>query len=149
MLRIKAADFEAIRGHGEETYPNECCGILLGNSAAGIRRVLSTIRCTNTRADSAHSRYKIDPRDLVRAQRQARERGLDIVGFYHSHPDQPAQWSPTDLAEAHWIGFSYAITTVEKARAVLTKSFALIGTREDDKAFVEEEVIIEADDDRR
>jgi proteasome lid subunit RPN8/RPN11 len=148
MLRINAADFEAIRGHGEETYPNECCGILIGKSEAEIRSVQSTIRCTNTRTDSAHSRYQIDPHELVRAQRQARDRGLDIVGFYHSHPDHPAQWSRTDLEEAHWIGCSYVITTIEKGRATVTRSFVLAGTTEEDKAFVEEDVIIEADDDR-
>jgi proteasome lid subunit RPN8/RPN11 len=146
MLRINATDFEAIRGHGEETYPNEGCGILIGKSEAEIRSVRSTIRCINTRTDSPHSRYQIEPRELVRAQRQARERGLDIVGFYHSHPDHPALWSPTDLAEAHWIGCSYVITTVERGRATATKSFALAGTSQEDRAFVEEEVVIEVDD---
>jgi proteasome lid subunit RPN8/RPN11 len=71
----------------------------------------------------------------VKIQRTGRERGLDIVGFYHSHPDHPAQWSSTDFAEAHWIGCSYVITAVEKGAARQTNSFLLTGTTEDDKAF--------------
>ena len=79
---------------------------------------------------------------MIRAQRDARERGLEIVGFYHSHPDHPAQWSPTDLADAHWIGCSYMITTVENGRATETNSFVLSGTLEEDKAFLWEELLI-------
>jgi proteasome lid subunit RPN8/RPN11 len=69
-----------------------------------------------------------------------RVRGEDIVGFYHSHPDHPARWSQTDLAEAHWIGCSYVITSVEKGKAVLTNSFELAGTDENDKKFVDEKI---------
>jgi len=86
------------------------------------------------------NRYNIDPRELIRIQREGRERGEDIVGFYHSHPDHPAQWSPTDLAEAHWFGCSYVITSVEKGKAVLTNSFELIGSGEDDKKLVAEKI---------
>ena len=75
------------------------------------------IRCQNTREDRPQDRYYIDPQELVRIQRQGREQGLDIVGFYHSHPDHPAQWSKTDFAEAHWIGCSYVITRVDKAKS--------------------------------
>ena len=76
---------------------------------------------------SAHNRYNIDPKELVRIQREGRERGEDIIGFYHSHPDHPAQWSQTDLAEAHWFGCSYVITSVEKGKAMLTNAFELTG----------------------
>ena len=74
------------------------------------------VRAGNTRTDRAHDRYNIAPQELIKAQRQARGRGLDIVGFYHSHPDHPAQWSKTDFEEAHWVGCSYIITSVEKAK---------------------------------
>ena len=70
--------------------------------------------CGNTRTDSPANRYHISPSELVRIQRDALLAGHDIVGFYHSHPDHPAQWSATDLAEAHWTGCSYVITSVEK-----------------------------------
>ena len=75
----------------------------------------------HTLEDRPQDRYHIDPRELVRIQRQGHERGLDIVGFYHSHPDHPARWSQTDLAEAHWIGCSYVITAVEHGKAAQTK----------------------------
>ena len=74
------------------------------------------------------NRYHIDPKELIRIQREGRERGEDIVGFYHSHPDHPAHWSPTDLAEAHWLGCSYVITSVEKGNAAVTNSFELKGS---------------------
>ncbi len=141
MLNLTRHDYDALRHHGEQTYPHECCGILLGridDVDNGTRVVTSTARCGNTRTDSAHNRYNIDPKELVRIQREGRNRGEDIVGFYHSHPDHPAHWSPTDLAEAHWFGCSYVITSVEKGNAVLTNSFELTGTDEADKKFVEE-----------
>ena len=101
MLRVDYSDYQALRAHGEETYPNECCGVLLGKAEAGGNHVQALVRAGNTRTDSAHNRYNIAPVELIRIQRQAREQGLDIVGFYHSHPDHPAQWSTTDFAEAH------------------------------------------------
>ena len=150
MLRIEYSDFEALRAHGEETYPNECCGVLLGkniagdgNSAAATNHVQQTVRAGNTRTDSAHNRYNIAPQELVKIQRQARGLGLDIVGFYHSHPDHPAQWSPTDLAEAHWLGCSYIITSIEQGKAKTTNSFLLIGTAEDNKRFEDEAIQID------
>lgn len=140
MLVISQSDWEEIRRHGEKTYPHECCGVLLGEMEDGRNVVKATVGCGNMRNDSPRNRYHIDPRELVKIQREGRERGYDIVGFYHSHPDHPARWSPTDLAEAHWIGCSYVITSVEKGKAVLTNSFVLAGTLEEDKRFEDEEV---------
>jgi proteasome lid subunit RPN8/RPN11 len=138
MLKISQSDFDAIRRHGEETYPHECCGALLGTADGDRHTVKATVRCTNTRTDRGQDRYNIDPRELVRIQRESRASGYDIIGFYHSHPDHPAQWSQTDLAEAHWLGCSYVITSVENGRAARTNSFALVGTTEDDKRFEDE-----------
>jgi len=140
MLKVGRKEYEALRQHGEETYPHECCGVLLGQIREDERVVISIARAGNTRTDSAHNRYNIDPRELVRIQREGRERGEDIVGFYHSHPDHPARWSPTDLAEAHWFGCSYVITSVEKGKAAITNSFELAGSDEGDKQLVDEEV---------
>ena len=141
MLKLFRKDYDSLRQHGEETYPNECCGVLLGRfEDDGMRTVTATARCGNTRTDSAHNRYNIDPRELVGIQREGRERGEDIVGFYHSHPDHPARWSSTDLAEAHWIGCSYVITAVEKGKAAITNSFELTGLDEDDKRLVDEPI---------
>lgn len=144
MLRLNEQVYHAIRHHGEETYPHECCGVLLGRSANAVNEVEDAVRAGNTRTDSAHNRYNIAPQELVKIQRQGRERGLDIVGFYHSHPDHPAQWSKTDFAEAHWLGCSYVITAVEKGVAKATNSFLLTGTTEEDKAFEDEAVEVAA-----
>jgi len=144
MLRIKDEDYKAIRRHGEETYPHECCGVLLGRfEENGTRVVTATARCGNTRTDSAHNRYNIDPKELIRIQREGRERDEDIVGFYHSHPDHPAQWSKTDLAEAHWLGCSYVITSVEKGKASITNSFELTGADEHDKVLSNEKLEVD------
>ena len=141
MLRISQSDYQTLRQHGEETYPHECCGVLLGTMTDDGARVVSSIaRAGNTRTDSPQNRYNIDPKELVRIQREGRERGEDIIGFYHSHPDHPAQWSQTDLAEAHWFGCSYVITSVEKGKAVLTNSFELSGFDENDKKLVGEKI---------
>jgi len=144
-LRMEQAQFDAIRRHGEETYPHECCGVLLGRAEAGANTVVEAVPAGNTRTDSAHNRYSIAPQELIRIQRDARRQELDIVGFYHSHPDHPAQWSRTDLAEAHWFGCSYVITSVAgqvgsepgkgsaRCRATVTNSFLLTGAGEEDK----------------
>lgn len=142
MLRITQFEYESIRRHGEATYPHECCGVLLGRVEEDVRTVTATVRAGNTRLDALHNRYSIDPRDLVRIQREAREKALDIVGFYHSHPDHPARWSATDFAEAHWVGCSYVITSVEKGTAKVTNSFALLGSVEEDKRFEDERIEI-------
>jgi proteasome lid subunit RPN8/RPN11 len=144
-LIVSPEVYAAIRTHGEQTYPNECCGIMLGKNIGDDLEVWMLIRAGNTRTDSAHNRYHIAPQELIAAQREGRKNGLDILGFYHSHPDHPAQWSQTDFAEAHWFGCAYVITAIEKGRAAITNSFLLTGTSEDDKAFVNQEIRIEAD----
>jgi proteasome lid subunit RPN8/RPN11 len=144
VLQLTRAVYEAIRAHGEETYPHECCGALLGKPAAGGWRIDAAVKAGNTRTDSAHNRYNIAPAELVKIEREARSLGLSIGGFYHSHPDHPAQWSPTDLAEAHWLGCSYVITAVAHGRATVTNSFFLAGTTEEDKRFQQEKIEVVA-----
>jgi proteasome lid subunit RPN8/RPN11 len=143
-LKIRRTLLEQLRKHGEQTYPHECCGILVGTFDEDGNRVEVVEASGNTRADSPHNRYQISPADLLRAQREANAAGLDIVGFYHSHPDHPARWSSTDLAEAHWTGCSYVITSVEKGKAILTNSFLLVG-EELGKHFEDEPLAIEED----
>ena len=141
MLKISHSDYASIRRRGEETYPHEGCGILIGTVEGDTRTVHYTILCNNI-SDSPQTRYDIDPRELIRARREAHERALDIVGFYHSHPDHAAQWSPTDLEQAHWIGCSYVITAVETGQATQTNSFVLTGSAEEDKALMQEEILV-------
>ena len=146
-LQISQHLYDELRAHGEETYPHECCGILLGKAGDETMRVAAILRAGNTRTDSAHNRYHIAPQELIAAQREGRKQGLDIVGFYHSHPDHPAQWSPTDFAEAHWFGCAYVITAVAgdktKGHARTTNSFLLTGTSENDKAFSPQSIAVE------
>lgn len=144
MLIINPGEYEALRQHGEETYPHECCGVLLGIFRESDRVVTRIVRCGNTRQDRPQDRYNIDAKELVGIQRQAFAEGLEIIGFYHSHPDHPAQWSRTDLEEAHWIGCSYVITAVAKGSAGQTNSFALLGESEDDKHFETETISLRA-----
>lgn len=143
MLKLSYANYEALRAHGEETYPHECCGVLLGIASPDGNQVRELVRAGNTRTDSAHNRYNIAPEELVAIQRKARKLSLDIVGFYHSHPDHPARWSQTDLAEAHWFGCSYVITSVEKGKAAITNSFELTGSDENDKQLADEKIEVE------
>jgi proteasome lid subunit RPN8/RPN11 len=140
VLRISRAVYEAIRAHGEQTYPHECCGALLGRPAPDGWSIEASVKAGNTRTDSAHNRYQIAPIELVKIEREARGLGLSIGGFYHSHPDHRAQWSPTDFAEAHWLGCSYVITAVAQGKATVTNSFRLSGTTEEDKRFEPERI---------
>jgi proteasome lid subunit RPN8/RPN11 len=133
-----------MRRHAAETYPHECCGVLAGDMGQeGTKTVRAVLRCDNQRTDSPQNRYHIDPRDLLRIRREAAARGQEIVGFYHSHPDQPAHWSATDLAEAYWTGCSYVITSVAQGRVGETLAFELTG-EEQDKRFAGEIIQIDA-----
>lgn len=150
FLRLPHTIYEAIRAHGEETYPHECCGALLGRFSAedaapdepGGWVVEDSVRAGNTRTDSAHNRYQIAPLELVKIEREARSHGLAIAGFYHSHPDHPAQWSATDFEEAHWLGCCYVITEVTEGKAKVTNSFFLAGGREEEKRFEQQTIEI-------
>ncbi len=143
MIVIRPNVHFLLRHHGEETYPEESCGVLVGRFEGSTRVAVSAVACANARTDSPRNRYAIDPKDLIRIQREAREQGLDIVGFYHSHPDHPAEWSSTDIAEAHWLGCSYVITRVTQGCAAETSSFRLEGSG-DEKYFAEEPIVEES-----
>ena len=143
VLRIDPRSFRALSAHAEEIYPNECCGVLLGHFGDAANTVTAVVACSNGSQDSPQNRYSIAPLELVRIQQRARNQGLDIVGFYHSHPDNPAQWSTTDLAEAYWLRCSYVITSVSKGTAAETRSFRLTGFADPDlgeKQFEEESI---------
>jgi proteasome lid subunit RPN8/RPN11 len=143
-LHVPSTVYESLRAHGEETYPHECCGALLGNPLEkGSWKVAVAVRAGNTRTDSAHNRYHIAPVELVKIQREARTRGLEIAGFYHSHPDHPAMWSTTDFAEAHWLGCAYVITEVAQGKAAVTNAFLLAGETEEEKRFEPQSIVVE------
>jgi proteasome lid subunit RPN8/RPN11 len=113
---ISAELAEKIRQHGVETYPHECCGALLGrdsanSDSAGPREILDLFPLINRRDDSPRNRFSITPRDVIDADRSAQARGLDVVGWYHSHPDHPAKPSEYDREHA-WPWYSYIIVSV-------------------------------------
>ena len=106
-LHLHADVADAIRQHGVETYPNECCGALLGRD----RDVIATFGLPNTTEEGPRRRFLVRPQDYREAERRARELGVDLLGFYHSHPDHPARPSQYDLDHA-WPVFSYIIVAV-------------------------------------
>jgi proteasome lid subunit RPN8/RPN11 len=143
VLKLTPAQLDQIRRHGEATYPHECCGVLTGEILAdGNKQVWAVVQCNNAHDDPSRTWYQIDPRDLVRIQREAYGRGEDVIGFYHSHPDDAANWSASDLEEAHWMGCSYLITSVQQGKAAQTNSFELSGD-EASKRFDTEEIVVE------
>jgi len=144
MLCIPHTLYHLVRHHGVKSWPHESCGILLGTHDQDVRTVLEVIGTDNTHSSSPQNRYIIAPEELIAAQKQAREQGLEIIGFYHSHPNHAPQWSVTDLDEAHWDGCSYVITSVEKDTAKTTKSFVLRNA-EQEKRFEEESIKVEYD----
>ncbi|MGH7723262.1 MAG: M67 family metallopeptidase [Candidatus Dormibacteria bacterium] len=99
-----------IRELGAAAYPDEGCGVLLGRHAGGRVEIVDASSGTNLNTDRSRDRYLLDPADTVRADREARERGLDIVGYWHSHPDHPAQPSQFDTDHA-WLDYVYVIVT--------------------------------------
>jgi proteasome lid subunit RPN8/RPN11 len=142
-LRLSLAVYEQIRAHGEQTYPNECCGVLLGHSTPDGWQAEQALAAGNTRTDSAHNRYQIAPGELIKIEHEGRRQALEIAGFYHSHPDHPAQWSQTDFAEAHWLGCVYVITEIAQGKAAATNSFLLTGNNEEDKGFEQQTILID------
>jgi proteasome lid subunit RPN8/RPN11 len=141
MLQIPHPVYDQIRRHSEDTYPNECCGILLGQLNSAIKSITEAIPTPNTSPTPARH-YEISSKDLVRILSEAHAAEREVLGFYHCHPDHPAQPSSTDLAEAHWLGCSYLVTAVVQGRATDTHAFHLAGRSEDDKYFDQEEILI-------
>jgi proteasome lid subunit RPN8/RPN11 len=141
MLRLSRHHLDTIHRAAESSYPYEACGVLLGNLREGIRETQDVVPCGNA-AGSRTAHYQIAPEELVAAQKEGRERGLDIIGFFHSHPDHPANASTTDLQEAYWFACSYLIVSVRNGRAGDSNSFVLCGTDDQDKRFDSEPVEI-------
>ncbi len=143
-IKVKQQHLEAIRKHGEEAYPYECCGFLLGEKDGETNVLRVVYRAENewtktTERESQANRYLITPEQSRRAEMFAREQQLGIIGFYHSHPDHPAEPSGFDLDHSCWPSDSYIIVSVEKGRASVLNSFV----KPDYEQFVQEEIVIE------
>ena len=119
-MKIRRSAFEAIQAHGAEGYPDEICGIMLGPQ--GDRTVTEVRRARNIIVERSRDRYEIDPLDHIRIQREADAAGLDIIGYYHSHPDHPARASMFDTERA-WAGYVYVIVSIENGKPVDANAF--------------------------
>jgi len=136
---LSAGLLDSIRRHGCADYPQECCGLLLGHAHGENRRVTELRRMGNSLDESRHRRYLISPDDMLGADKEARVRGLDILGVYHSHPDHPARPSEFDRDHAlPW--YSYIILNVNHGEPGDLASWRL---REDRSSFEQEELIWE------
>ncbi len=129
-LEITQAILDEIRQHGARAYPNECCGALLGVAGDdGARQVRALLALDNRReGEAARTRFLITGEDMIWAQKQARAQGLDIIGFYHSHPDHPARPSEFDHEHA-WPGYSYIIVAVAGGEPQEATSWVLADDR--------------------
>jgi proteasome lid subunit RPN8/RPN11 len=138
MLEISSELLDRIHANGESAYPEEGAGFLLGEDGEP-RHVISILPLPNARESEArHNRYIITPQDYLDGERQADRQKLILLGVFHSHPDHPNQPSEYDREWAQPF-FSYVITSVEKGKAVASRSWRLL---EDRSAFVEEPVKI-------
>jgi proteasome lid subunit RPN8/RPN11 len=117
MITVSEHLLDEIRAHGVRDYPYECCGLLLGRYTAEGKIVSETYPISNAREESAkRNRFLIEPMELMRGERYAREHDVEVVGFYHSHPDSPAVPSQYDLEHA-WPTYSYIIVSTSAGQA--------------------------------
>ncbi len=139
-IQLNAGQLESIRSYGAREYPNECCGMLLGHADGAVKQVSEVVPLRNLRHDTARAqellpledpgreseknRFLIDPQEQLRVEKEARARGLDVLGYYHSHPDHPARPSNYDREHA-WPWYSYIILSVEQGQASELTSWVL------------------------
>ena len=116
MIRLKKGDLESIKQIAQETYPHECCGIMVGSVEGDIKSVNDLIPAVNERTDSLANRYLITSDFVQKIEAKLRDTDSNIVGFFHSHPDVPARPSAYDQEHA-WPWYSYLIVSVMKGQA--------------------------------
>ena len=106
MIRIESEPWAAMISHARRTYPNECCGAMLGAIDGDAKAVRVAIPLENAYEGAQAARYELRPEDLLAADKAARERQMDLIGIYHSHPDCDAYFSTTDLKNScPWYSF--------------------------------------------
>lgn len=138
-LFITPRHLQTVERHAAVSYPEECCGVLIGRCQSGATFVERVLSVGNAREEGRGNRYLIDPETVLAAHKEARALGLEVVGYYHSHPDHPAEPSGLDR-ESAWPGVSYLIVSVAQRKVVGTRSWRL---NEDHEGF-EEEIIDQA-----
>jgi proteasome lid subunit RPN8/RPN11 len=139
MLQLTTEQRSEIAAHGERDYPYECCGLLLGQFANdSLKNCVETYPISNAREEEAkRNRFLIRPEELLRGEQQAAAKGLDVIGFYHSHPDHPAVPSAYDLEHA-WPIYSYIVVAIKSGHAEDLRSWEM---QTDRTRFAEEQIL--------
>jgi proteasome lid subunit RPN8/RPN11 len=122
MTRITPDAWAVMVAHGKACFPKECCGILLGTEKDGARAVTIAIACRNAYEGEQKDRFLLDPKDQFAADRKARELGVTVLGFFHSHPDEDAYFSSTDLKNS-WPWYSNVVMSIRKGEFAGAKAF--------------------------
>jgi len=135
-LRVPEALVRRIHAHGVETYPHECCGALLGKDGETAREVVELLPLANRRNDSPRNRFEVTAEDVQMAEKKAKELRVEVLGWYHSHPDAPARPSEFDREHA-WPWYSYIIVSVQQRVPRDTTSWRL----RDDRSAYDSEAI--------
>jgi proteasome lid subunit RPN8/RPN11 len=138
-LVFRPADLARVHAHAEAGYPHEVVGVLAGDRASGVVTAVATL--VNERADAAHNRYQVSGLVLQKAERRLEAEGHQILGYYHSHPDHPADWSEFDRDHA-WPHMSYLIVSVRQGRVADTRSWRLA----EDRSVMEPEPVTASED---
>src|SRR5881396_376648 len=137
MICLAQQQLQEMRAHGERDYPFECCGLMLGRFEDTRKKAVETYPISNAREEEAkRNRFLMRPEELMRGEKYAREKHLDVVGFYHSHPDDRAVPAQYDLEHA-WPSYSYIVVAVEKGHAADLRSWEM---ETDRSRFNEEEI---------
>jgi proteasome lid subunit RPN8/RPN11 len=137
MIKISSSLLREIYDHTEASYPNECCGLMIGALEDGARIVHAFRKCRNLNTERARDRYEMDPMDMLRVQREFENSSWDIIGIYHSHPDHPSRPSQTDTERA-WPDYSYVIISVRQGVVASANSWVL---NEGERKFYEEPLV--------
>jgi proteasome lid subunit RPN8/RPN11 len=122
VIEIEAQPWQMMVAHAERTYPSECCGAMLGRIQDGKKIVIEAVALENAYEGEQGARYELRPEDLLQADKAARERGLDLIGIFHSHPDAAAYFSATDLKNScPW--YSFVVLSVARGKFDHANSF--------------------------
>jgi proteasome lid subunit RPN8/RPN11 len=122
MIEIEAKPWQMMINHAQRTYPNECCGAMLGHIQGDRKLVKEAVALENAYQGGQRERYELKPEDLLAADREARARGLDLIGIFHSHPDADAYFSQTDLKNScPW--YSFVVLSITKGTFDHANSF--------------------------
>lgn len=122
MIRIERKAWDTMVAHAESTFPNECCGAMLGVSDDGEKRVSAAAPIENAYVGAQNARYELRPEDLLAAEREARKQGMDLIGIFHSHPDCDAYFSETDLKNScPW--YSFVVLSIKRGKFDHANSF--------------------------